>query len=201
MADNQDLTLIGYARVSTADQSVQMQIDALMAAGIAKENIFSENMSGIKKNRPELANALRMLREGDTLVVWKLDRIARSIAHLIEVMDELEKKGVAFRSLTEGLETKTPAGKMIFHVIGAMAQLERDLIVERTRAGVKAAQARGVKFGAKHVIDPKDMPEIWEQVNQKGITKVAIAKKYKVTVQTISRRLKEYEAEQANKNT
>ncbi len=188
-----DFTLIGYARVSTADQSVQMQVEALMKYGVREEDIFSESMSGVKKNRPELARAMRTLREGDTLVVWKLDRIARSINNLLEVMNELEAKGVKFRSITEGIETETPAGKMILFVMGALAQFERDLIVERTRAGVKAALERGVQFGAKHKIPLEEDENLWRLVNEEGVTRVAAAKKYKVTVQTISRRLKAYE--------
>lgn len=195
MQENDDPTLVGYARVSTVDQSVTMQVEALMKYGVKEEDIYSESMSGVKKNRPELTKALRRLREGDTLVVWKLDRIARSINNLLEVMNELEAKGVKFRSITEGLETETPTGKMILFVMGALAQFERDLIVERTRAGVKAAKERGVKFGAAHKLMPEDMPKLWKEINEKGMTQVKAAKKYGVSVQTIARRLKEYEAE------
>ena len=194
-----DVTLIGYARVSTAEQSVQMQIDALLDYGIEQENIFSENISGAKKDRPELAKALRAVRKGDTLVVWKLDRIARSMVHLLQILEELENKGVAFRSLTDNIETETPGGKLILHIMGSIAQFERDLGVERSRAGVKAAIARGVKFGAKHKIKPEKMAKIWKEVNEQGMTKAAAAKKYGVSVQTITRRLKEYEAEQTKK--
>lgn len=188
-----DMTLVGYARVSTIDQSVSMQIEALKAFGVREADIYSESMSGTKKKRPALTKALRALRKGDTLVVWKLDRIARSINHLLEVMQELDEKGVAFRSLTEGIETETPGGRCILHVMGSLAQFERDLIVERTRAGVANALAKGVKFGAKHKIQPEQMPEIWSLVNEKGMTKIKAADKYGVSVQTISRRLKEYE--------
>lgn len=197
--DDDDVTLIGYARVSTADQSVQMQIDALIKYGVEPENIYQENISGVKKKRPALQKAIRQLREGDTLVVWKLDRIARSINNLLEVMNELEAKGVKFRSVTEGLETETPGGKMVFFIMGALAQFERDLIVERTRAGVEAALERGVKFGPDYTLDPKHMPEIWRRANETKDTRVQIAKDYNVSVQTIGRRLKQYEAEQAKK--
>lgn len=188
-----DFTLVGYARVSTADQNVQMQIDALLKYGVEEENIYRENISGVKKNRPEFAKAMRQLREGDTLVVWKLDRVARSINNLLEIMKELEDRGIKFRSITEGVETETPTGKMILVVMGALAQFERDLIVERTRAGVAAAKERGVKFGADFKLPPEKMDQLWKEVNEQGMTKVAAAKKYKVSVQTISRRLKEYE--------
>ena len=191
---NKDVTLIGYARVSTPEQSVAMQVEALIKYGVKKEDIYTENVSGVKKNRPALAKALRQLREGDVLVVWKLDRVARSISNLLEVMEELEAKGVKFRSITEGLETETPGGKMIFHVMGALAQLERDLIVERTRAGVKAAQERGVRFGRDFILKPEDMPKVWSLINERGWTQKRAADKYKVSVQTIARRLKDYES-------
>lgn len=186
-------TLIGYARVSTADQSVTMQIEALMKYGVREEDIYSESMSGVKKNRPEFDKAMRVLRKGDTLVVWKLDRVARSINNLLEIMKELEERGIRFRSITEGVETETPTGKMILVVMGALAQFERDLIVERTRAGVKAALERGVKFGADYKIQPEEIPKIWKLVNEQGRTVASVARQYEVTPQTITRRLKEYE--------
>jgi len=188
------VTLIGYARVSTIEQSLSMQVEALVKYGVKEEDIYKESISGVKKNRPALTAALRRLAKGDTLVVWKLDRIARSITNLLEVMNELEDMGVKFRSITEGVETETPTGKMILVVMGALAQFERDLIVERTRAGVKAAQERGVKFGADFKLSPDDMPKVWKLVNEKGMTRKAVAKQYGVTEQTISRRLKSYEA-------
>ena len=194
--NNNDVTLVGYARVSTVEQSVQMQIDALMKFGVKEEDIYSESMSGVKKNRPAFQKAMRQLREGDTLVVWKLDRIARSINNLLEIMEDLDKRGIKFRSLTEGVETETPTGRLIIVVMGALAQFERDLIVERTRAGIKSAKERGVKFGADYKIQPKDMPKIWKKVKKQGVTKVDVAKEYGVHVQTITRRLKEYEESQ-----
>lgn len=190
-----EFTLVGYARVSTAEQSVQMQIDALLQYGVEEHNIYSESMSGVKKNRPEFQAAMRQLREGDTLVVWKLDRVARSINNLLEIMKDLEDRGIKFRSITEGVETETPTGKMILVVMGALAQFERDLIVERTRAGVKAAQERGVKFGAKHIVPPEAMPVIWKAVNEQGKTMKSQAEKFGVVPATIKRRLDQYEAE------
>lgn len=192
--EKDEFTLVGYARVSTADQSLRMQIEALMKYGVREKDIYSESISGVKENRPALDAALRQVREGDTLVVWKLDRIARSINNLLDVMNELEDKGVKFRSITEGVETETPTGKMILFVMGALAQFERDLIVERTRAGVAAARERGVKFGADFKLKPKDMPKVWELVNVKAKTRKSVAKQYGVSEQTISRRLKEFEA-------
>ncbi len=191
---NDSANLIGYARVSTADQSVAMQVEALKNYGVADENIYSESMSGVKKKRPELQKAMRALAEGDTLVVWKLDRIARSITNLLEVMNELDEKGVTFRSLTEGIETETPGGRCILHVMGSLAQFERDLIVERTRAGVASARARGVKFGADFKLKKEDMPKVWKAVREEGKSYKEAGKPYGVTGQTIARRLKEYES-------
>ena len=190
---NDEVTLVGYARVSTADQNLEMQIEALKRYGVLEEHIYSESMSGVKKNRPALAAALRQLREGDTLVVWKLDRIARSINNLLDIMKDLEDKGIKFRSITEGVETETPTGKMILIVMGALAQFERDLIVERTRAGVAAAKERGVKFGRDYKLNPDDMPAVWKLANREQKTRKWIAERYGVSENTISRRLKEFE--------
>lgn len=144
---------IGYARVSTADQNTALQCDALRQAGCTK--LFEEVASGAKSDRPELAKALAYVREGDVLVVWKLDRLGRSLAHLLETVATLERQGVGFRSLTENLDTTTAGGRLIFHVFGALGQFERDLIRERTRAGLQAAAARGRKGGRKPVVTPE----------------------------------------------
>jgi DNA invertase Pin-like site-specific DNA recombinase len=143
---------IGYARVSTAEQSLALQLDALRAAGC--ERMFEDHASGAKADRPGLAEALAYLRRGDTLVVWKLDRLGRSMGHLIETVRGLAAKGVGFRSLTEGVDTTTPGGTLVFHLFGALAQFERDLIRERTHAGLSAAAARGRKGGRKPVVTP-----------------------------------------------
>ncbi len=146
------MALIGYARVSTADQDPALQRDALARAGC--DPIFSDQASGAAADRPGLAEALAYARRGDVLVVWKLDRLGRSMAHLIEVVRQLDAKGVGFRSLTEGMDTTTPGGVLVFHIFGALAQFERDLIRERTHAGLKAAEARGRKGGRKPAITP-----------------------------------------------
>lgn len=133
--------LIGYARVSTLDQSLGMQLDALGQAGCDK--IYSDTTSGARSERPGLREALDYLREGDCLVVWRLDRLGRSLRHLIETVTALDRRGVLFRSLTESIDTTTPSGRLVFHLFGALAEFERELIRERVRAGVAAARARG----------------------------------------------------------
>jgi len=143
--------LIGYARISKADDSqvLDLQIDALVDAGVDKEQIYTDKISGIKDNRPGLDNCLKALRKGDTLVVWKLDRLGRSLKHLIATIDELNQRGIGFKVLTgEGIniDTTTAAGKMIFSIFGAFAEFERELIRERTLAGLKAARAPLIKL-------------------------------------------------------
>src|SRR3954451_22132488 len=137
--------LIGYARFSTTDQTLALQQDALTAAGCKK--VFTDTASGTRSDRPGLTEALRFVRSGDSLVVWRLDRLGRSLAHLIETVGELQKRGVHFRSVQEQLDTSTSGGKLVFHVFGALAEFERDLIRERTIAGLAAARARGRRGG------------------------------------------------------
>ena len=146
------VALIGYARVSTAEQDTALQTDALHKAGCRR--IFEDTVSGAKADRPGLTAALAYLREGDVLAVWRLDRLGRSLPHLIETIGALEGRGVGFRSLTESIDTTTPGGRLIFHVFGALGQFERDLIRERTRAGLTAAAARGRKGGRRPVVTP-----------------------------------------------
>lgn len=144
------MAIVGYARVSTAEQSLSLQLDALRAIGC--EPIFEDHASGAKTDRPGLTETLRFARNGDTLVVWKLDRLGRSMSHLVETVRGLEEKGVGFRSLTEGVDTTTPGGTLVFHLFGALAQFERDLIRERTNAGLRAAAARGRAGGRRPVV-------------------------------------------------
>ena len=132
---------VGYARVSTIEQHLDLQLDALKQAGCGK--LFTDKVSGAKTARPGLGEALAYLREGDALVVWRLDRLGRSLKHLIETVTSLHKRSIGFRSLTENIDTTTPTGKLIFHVFGAIAEFERDLNRERTHAGLEAARARG----------------------------------------------------------
>ena len=141
---------IGYARVSTADQDTALQLDALTGAGCGE--VFEDHASGAQVDRTGLKKALAFVRAGDVLVTWKLDRLGRSLPHLIETVAELERRGVGFRSITEAIDTTTPSGRLVFHLFGALEQFERDLIQERTRAGLAAAVARGRKGGRKPVI-------------------------------------------------
>ena len=144
---------IGYARVSTGEQTLDLQLDALKHAGCGK--IYQETASGAKAERPVLDEVLGYLRKGDTLVVWRLDRLGRSLQHLIDVVAALAERGIGFKSLTEQIDTTTPGGKLIFHVFGALAEFERDLIRERTQAGLAAARARG-RLGGR----PKKLADV-----------------------------------------
>ena len=144
--------LVGYARVSTQDQNPELQLDALKGAGC--EKVFEEKASGAKRDRPELAAALSFMRKSDTLVVWKLDRLARSLKQLMETVEDLSARGVGFRSLTEAIDTTTSGGRLVFHIFGALAEFERGIIRERTTAGLEAARARG-RVGGR----PKSLTE------------------------------------------
>ena len=147
---------IGYARVSTGEQTLDLQLDALTAAGCGK--VFEETASGAKADRPVLTEVLSYLRGGDTLVVWRLDRLGRSLQHLIETVSLLAERGIGFKSLTEQIDTTTSGGKLVFHVFGALAEFERDLIRERTQAGLAAARARGRVGGRpKKLADAKQL--------------------------------------------
>lgn len=135
------MTMVGYCRVSTLDQNPELQLDALRAAGCTR--IFVDHASGADRDRPELAKALAFVRKGEVLCAWKLDRLARSLLHLLEIVTDLEKRGVGFRILTGNIDTTTAAGRLMFNMIGAFAQFEKELIRERTMAGLAAARARG----------------------------------------------------------
>ena len=144
---------VGYARISTKDQNLEMQIDHLRHAGC--EKWYTDTISGAKAECPGMAEALNYLRAGDTLVVWKLDRLGRSLRHLIDTINLLNEREISFMSLTEQIDTTTPGGKLIFHMFGALAEFERDLIRERTQAGLAIARARGRLGGRPHVLTPK----------------------------------------------
>lgn len=171
------MTAIGYARVSTADQDPALQLDALARAGCAR--VFEDKASGAKADRPGLMAALAFVREGDVLVVWKLDRLGRSLPHLIETVNALEALGVGFRSLTEAIDTTTPGGRLIFHIFGALGQFERDLIRERTRAGLDAAVARGRRGGRRPVVTEEKLRRARALIAQ-GLTVREAAARIKV---------------------
>lgn len=139
--------LIGYARVSTLDQNLELQREALTKAGCQK--VFEDKVSGTRADRPGLGKAQEMLREGDTLVVWKLDRLGRSVKQLVDLVGEFHKQGIQFKSLTDAIDTGTPSGRFFFHVMASLAEMERELIVERTRAGLDVARQLGRKGGRK----------------------------------------------------
>jgi DNA invertase Pin-like site-specific DNA recombinase len=181
---------IGYARVSTGEQTLDLQLDALKAAGCGK--VYEETASGAKADRPVLEEVLGYLRPGDTLVVWRLDRLGRSLKHLIEVVAALAERGIGFKSLSEQIDTTTPGGKLIFHVFGALAEFERDLIRERTQAGLAAARARGRLGGRpKKLADPKQLA-LARTLYQDGKTDVTtICRTLGISRATLYRSLKE----------
>jgi DNA invertase Pin-like site-specific DNA recombinase len=143
--------LIGYARVSTEDQNLNLQLDALKGAGCYQ--VCTDQISGTAKHRPGLEDAFKYLRPGDTLVVWKLDRLGRTMKGLVDLVEDLKAKNIQFKSLTDGIDTSTASGRFFFHVMAAMAQMERELIKERTKAGLAAAKLRGRTGGRKKVMD------------------------------------------------
>ncbi|ENE2799431.1 recombinase family protein [Salmonella enterica] len=174
--------LIGYVRVSTNDQNTALQRNALESAGC--ELIFEDKISGKVSDRPGLKKVLRTLSEGDTLVVWKLYRLGRSMRHLVVLVEELREKGVNFRSLTDSIDTSTPMGRFFFHVMGALAEMERELIVERTRAGLAVARAEG-RIGGRR---PKFSDDGWAQMGRlinSGMDRKQVAIIYDVGVSTL----------------
>ncbi len=170
--------LIGYARVSTVEQNLDMQIAALMRAGVHPDNIHSESVSGVAAKRPALDMARRQCRTGMTFVTWKLDRVGRSLLHLLRFIEGLEKDGVKFKSVQDQIDTATPIGKFFIAMIGAVAEFERGLIVERTRAGVKRAQERGVQFGQPTKITKEIMANVDKWLHE-GLSVPAIVKRFK----------------------
>lgn len=170
---------IGYARVSTVDQHLHMQEDALKSAGC--EEIYRDVVSGAKSDRPGLNDALAFAREGDTIVVWKLDRLGRSVQHLIQTITELNKKKIGFKSLQENIDTLTSGGKLIFHIFSALAEFERDLIRERTDAGLKAARARGRLGGRPPTLDNRQINRMIEMYDEQKNTVAEICKIYDIS--------------------
>src|SRR5213080_4459382 len=183
--------LIGYARVSTQDQTLNLQKDALEKIGCS--TIFTDTASGATTERKGLDAALAYVREGDTLVVWRLDRLGRSLKHLIETISQLDTRKIGFKSLTENIDTTTNGGKLIFHIFGALTEFERNLVRERTQAGLQAARARGRKGGrpkAKALNTPKKITLAQSLYNDKNNSVDEICKTLNVSRATLYRYLK-----------
>ena len=177
--------LIGYARVSTTDQTHDLQKDALEKAGCTR--IFTDTVSGAKEERTGLDEALSHLREGDTLVVWRLDRLGRSLKHLIETITALASRKIGFKSITEAIDTTTSGGKLIFHIFGALAEFERDIIRERTEAGLTAARARGRKGGRPKALNRRKAQQAQTLYNDKTNTIDDICRTLKISRATLYR--------------
>lgn len=180
---------VGYARVSTADQSLEMQIEALRKAGVKEDNIHVEKKSGASKNRPALELALKDLRAGDELVVWKLDRLSRNPREIYEILDRLDKKGCNIRSITEGFDAKTAVGQLFIGVSAAFAAFERGLTIERTRAGIAAIKEKREKggtwkWGRKADMTPEKIKQAGGMLNS-GMSGPEVAKKMSVSGPTI----------------
>jgi DNA invertase Pin-like site-specific DNA recombinase len=180
-------TRIGYARVSTDDQNASLQVDALKKAGCLK--VFVDHASGSKASRPELDRMLEQLRTGDVVVVWRLDRLGRSLKNLIELVEGLAGLGVGFRSLSESIDTTTANGRLFFSIMGALAEFERDLIRERTNAGLAAARARGRVGGRPSVMNAKKIDKARKLYDSRQHTVAEIAEMLDVSVATIYRHL------------
>jgi DNA invertase Pin-like site-specific DNA recombinase len=180
--------LIGYARVSTADQTLDLQKDALEKAGCTK--IFTDTASGAKAERTGLDEALSYVRQGDTLVVWRLDRLGRSLKHLIETITALNNRNIGFKSITENIDTTTSGGKLVFHIFGALAEFERDIIRERTQAGLHAARARGRLGGRPKSLTPKKAQMAEALYKDKNNTIDEICKTLNVSRATLYRYVK-----------
>ena len=176
--------LIGYARVSTQDQNLDLQTDALIKAGCQK--VFDDKMSGSRAQRPGLTKALETLREGDTLVVWKLDRLGRSVKNLVDLVGDLHGQGVQFRSLTDAIDTGTPSGRFFFHVMASLAEMERELTVERTRAGLEMARQLGRTGGRKRQMTDSKI-QAAKQLLANGVPPREVAQNLGVSVPTLYR--------------
>ncbi|MGP4797930.1 recombinase family protein [uncultured Agrobacterium sp.] len=184
---------IGYARVSTADQHSDLQINALRAAGC--DRIFEDHgVSGGQRKRSGLSCAMKALRKGDELVVWRLDRLGRSIRHLIKIIDGLKRRGIGFRSLTENIDTSSAGGKLIFHIFAAIAEFERSLIRERTMAGIAAAKARGKYPGRRPSLNKVQCSDIRAAINA-GMSVRDVAREYNVHPRTVVRGIERLQIE------
>jgi DNA invertase Pin-like site-specific DNA recombinase len=171
--------LVGYMRVSTdgARQGLDLQRDALLTAGVDERHLFEDRVSGSRGDRAGLAKALAFVRPGDCLVVWKLDRLGRSLPHLLTTVTDLKARGIAFRSLTEEMDTTTPQGEFLFHIFGALAQFERSLTQERVQAGLVAARRRGRRGGRPATIDAEKLAAVTAALDG-GATKAAVCRTF-----------------------
>lgn len=180
---------IGYARISTQEQSLNLQIDALKKAECEDRNIYQDTVSGSKSSREGLDKMLQYLRRGDVVVVWKLDRLARSLKHLVEIVADFEKRGVGLKSIQENIDTETASGKLFLHIFGALAEFERELIRERTLAGLKAAADRGRKGGRPRLMDDSKIQLAKTLHNEKRIPVAEICKTLGISKGTLYRNL------------
>ena len=180
---------IGYARVSTVDQNLDLQLDALKEAGC--EQFFTDKITGTKFDRPQLGELKKILRGGDNVIVWKLDRMGRGLRDMINLMKEFEEKGVGFKSLTEGIDTTTPTGTLIFHIFASLAEFERNLIVERTQAGLRAGRARGRIGGRPPKLTQEQKMLVRKMHADKTIPLSVITDTFKITKQTMYKALYE----------
>ena len=183
--------LVGYERISTdgGRQSADLQRDALIAAGVDARHIYADKMSGSRDDRPGLKQCLAYLKPGDTLVVWKLDRLGRSLSHLLAIVTELQDRGIGFRSLTEGMDTTTAQGKLLFSVFGALAEFERSLIRERVNAGLAAAAKRGRRGGRPPALTPEKIDAIIQALDQ-GASQASVCRSFGVARSTLIDTLK-----------
>ena len=181
--------IIGYARVSTLDQNLELQRDALEKAGC--EQVFEDHVSGSTTERPGWVQAQTALRKGDTLVVWRLDRLGRSLKHLIDTVNELDARDVGFKSLNESIDTTTPGGRLVFHIFGALAEFERELIRERTHAGLAAARARGRKGGRPRKLTKRQVATARTPLKDRAHSVTAVAEMLGVSRSTLYRALEQ----------
>ena len=193
--------LVGYIRVSSESdrQTTDLQKDALINAGVDPRHIYEDKMSGAKDDRPGLQKALEFVQEGDVLIVWKLDRLGRSLPHLLTIINDLRDRNIEFRSLTEGMDTTTPSGELLFHVFGALAQYERALTSERVIAGLEAAKKRGKVSGRPRAITGEKLEAILEALNG-GMSKAAVCRNFEVKRSTLLDTLKRYPDYDASKS-
>lgn len=177
--------LVGYMRVSTAEQNLALQRDALLSAGVPPERVYADTCSGTVTNRPGLARALEVVREGDALVIWKLDRIGRSLRHVVELVDGLQQQGIGLKVLTGGIDTTSSTGRLVFGIFATLAEFERDLILERTMAGLAAARARGRAGGRPRLMTRAKLRTAMTMMADRGNAATDVAEQLGISVSTL----------------